>query len=239
VSEHEVAAVEHQHNVETVEAVVRRQMARSLGGRRGMLEAGVPGLVFTLVYVVTKDLRSALLLGMGAAVVALVLRLAQRSTIQYVANAIVGIAIGWAAVHIVAGLGGSRQDQALAFFLPGIVITGVYSVVMIVSCLVRWPFIGFLVGSVSGDPLAWHEDRQIVGLCAKLTWLFLAPGALLVLFEGPVWLLGHAGAMSEDAAVLLLGIARLGVGWPLRLVFWGAMVWLLARDATPVAKPAD
>ena len=149
----EVTPAEHEHNVETVEAVVRRQMARSLGGRRGMLEAGVPGVVFTAVYLIGKDLRTALYAGLAVAIVALVVRVAQRSTIQYVANAIVGIAIGWAAVHLVAGSGGSKGDQAVAFFLPGIVISGVYSVVMALSCVVRWPFVGFLVGSVSGDPV--------------------------------------------------------------------------------------
>lgn len=236
-AEHEVTPQEHEANVETVEAVVRRQMAKSLGGRRGMLEAGLPGVAFTIVWLVASDLQASLLAGCAVAAVALVLRLVQRSTVQYVANAIVGIAIGWGVVHIARGMGGSQQDQALAFFLPGIIITGVYTILMIVSCVVRWPVIGFMVGSVAGDPMAWHEDEQVVTLCTRLTWLFLAPGGILVLLEGPVWLLGWSGAMSVDAAVLILGILRMGVGWPLRLAGWGAMVWLLARNATPVQQP--
>ena len=35
--------------VDTVEALVRRQLAAALGGRRGMVEAAVPGIVFTAV----------------------------------------------------------------------------------------------------------------------------------------------------------------------------------------------
>ncbi len=231
-----VSAEEHELNLETVEAVVRRQMAKSLGGRRGMLEAGIPGVVFTVVYLITQEVRPALIAGAAAAGVALVLRAVQRSTMQYVANAIVGIAIGWLAIHVAAGLGGTKQDQALAFFLPGIVITGVYTVLLVTSCLTRWPAIGFMVGSVAGDPLEWHADSQVVTLCTRLTWLFLAPGAILVLLEGPVWALGRTGAMSADAAVLVLGILRLGVGWPLRAIGWGGMVWLLARDATPISR---
>lgn len=227
---------QHETSVETVEAVVRRQMAKSLGGRRGMLEAGLPGAAFTIVWLVAQDLRVSLIAGCAVAGVALVLRLIQRSTLQYVANAVVGIAIGWGVVHIARGMGGSQEDQALAFFLPGIIITGVYTILMVISCLTRWPVIGFMVGSVAGDPLAWHEDRQIVALCTRLTWLFLAPGGILVLLEGPVWFLGWSGPMSVNAAVLVLGILRLGVGWPLRLAAWGAMVWLLARDATPVER---
>ena len=237
-AEHEVTPQEHEANVETVEAVVRRQMAKSLGGRRGMLEAGLPGIAFTLVWLILQNLQASLIAGCAVAAVALALRLVQRSTVQYVANAIVGIAIGWGVVHIARGMGGSQQDQALAFFLPGIIITGVYTLAMIVSCLARWPVIGFMVGSVAGDPMAWHEDDQVVTLCTRLTWLFLAPGGILVLLEGPVWLLGWTGAMSVNAAVLILGIVRMGLGWPLRIAGWGAMVWLLARNATPVQQPA-
>jgi hypothetical protein len=224
----------HEQTLETVEAVVRRQMSKSLGGRRGMLEAGLPGIAFTVVWIVTKDLKASLLAGCVVAGVALVLRLVQRSNVQYVANAIVGIAIGWLVVHIAQGMGGSKETQALAFFLPGIVITLVYTVLLIVSCLTRWPMIGFMVGSVAGDPLEWHADEQIVTLCTRLTWLFLAPGAILVLLEGPVWILGWTHAMSVDAAVAVLGVLRIGVGWPLRLLGWSAMVWLLARNATPL-----
>ncbi|MCA1982622.1 MAG: DUF3159 domain-containing protein [Nocardioides sp.] len=226
---------EHHHvGVDTVEAVVRRQMAESLGGRRGMLEAALPGLAFTLVWLVAKDIKLAMIAGIALAGVALLWRLVERTTIQYVANAIVGIGIGWLVVHIARNMGGSQEDQALAFFVPGVVITGVYTVLLVISCLVRWPAIGFMVGSVAGDPLEWHDNRQIVTLCTRLTWLFLAPGAILALVEGVVILLGYGGAMHKDAAVLVLGIIRLGIGWPLRLLAWGGMVWLLARNATPL-----
>jgi hypothetical protein len=211
-------------------------MAQSLGGRRGMVEAGVPGLAFTALWLTTKDLRLALGIAGGVAVLALLVRLVQRSTVQYVLNAIVGVGIGWLFVRLAAGSGGSEAEQALAFFLPGIIWSGVYTVVMVASCLLGWPFIGFMVGSVTGDPTAWHENRQVVRLCTRLTWLFLAPGAIGVLLQGPVYLLGSNGAMDTDTAVAVIGVLRLGLGWPLRIAAWGAMVWLLARDATPLEE---
>jgi hypothetical protein len=223
-------------SVETVEAVVRRQMAQSLGGRRGMVEAGVPGLVFTVLWLTTKDLRLALIAAGGVAVGALLIRLLERSTVQYVVNAIVGIGIGWVFVRLAASTGGSEADQALAFFLPGIIWSGAYTVLMVVSCLVGWPFIGFMVGSVTGDPTAWHRDKQVVRLCTRLTWLFLAPGAIGVLLQGPVYVLGHSGTIDTETAVGIIGVLRLGLGWPLRIASWGTMVWLLARNATPVEQ---
>ena len=224
---------------DTVEAVVRHQMAQSLGGRRGMIEAGVPGLVFTVCWLAFKDLRLAIGLAGGVAAVMLVLRLLQRGTLQYVMNAIVGVGIGWLFVHWAGSNGGSASEQALAFFLPGIIWSGVYTLVMAGSCLAGWPFVGFLVGSVTGDPTAWHDDPQIVRLCSRLTWLFLAPGGIGVLLQGPVYLLGRTGTIDTDLAVAIIGVLRLGVGWALRIGSWGAMVWLLARNATPVARPEE
>jgi hypothetical protein len=221
-------------SVDTVEALVRAQMSSALGGRRGMIEAAIPGVLFTTLWLITKDLRTALIVSVGAAVIALVVRLAQRSTVQYVLNAFFAIGIGWVFVRIAASSGGSESDQALAFFLPGILVSLGYTITMAVSCLVGWPFIGFMLGSVTGDPTAWHEDKQVVRLCTRLTWLFLVPGAIGVAIQGPLWLLGWSDTIDVDLAVLLLGVLRVGLGWPLRIGAWGAMIWLLTRDATPI-----
>lgn len=220
--------------VETVEAMVRAQMASALGGRRGMIETGVPGVLFTVIWLTTKDLPLALTSGVVVAAAALVLRLVQRSTVQFCLNALVGIAIGFLFVRLAAASGGSESEQALAFFLPGILISLGYTVLMAGSCLAGWPFIGFLLGSVTGDPTAWHADRQVVSLCSRLTWIFLLPGAVGVLLQGPVWLLGWTGAIDIDLAVLVIGVLRVGLGWPLRILAWTSMIWVLTRDKTPI-----
>jgi len=224
--------------VATVEALVRSQMSTALGGRRGMVEAGIPGMLFTILWLSTKELQLALVVSLVAVGGAIVLRLAQRGTLQYALNALFAIGIGWLFVQIAASSGGSESDQALAFFLPGILVSLGYTIVMAGSCLVGWPFIGFMLGSVTGDPTAWHADKQIVRLCNRLTWVFLAPGAIGVLLQGPVWLLGWADVIDVDLAVLLVGTLRLGLGWPLRIASWSAMIWLLARNATPIDPDA-
>jgi hypothetical protein len=227
-------------SLETVEAVVRKQLTDALGGRRGMLEAAVPTVLFTLLFLTTKDLRIALVSSLVAAVTLLVIRLVQRSSPQFVINALVGIGIGWFFVHLSQRSGGSADDQALAYFLPGIIYSAGYSVVVGLSCLVRWPLVGFMIGSVTGDPTAWHDDPQIVKLCTRLTWLLVLPGMVGVALQGPVWLAGHSDALKPATAVAVLAVLRLGLGWPLRIGALSAMVWLLARNHTPVeqAEPA-
>jgi hypothetical protein len=224
---------------ETVEAAVRQQLSKALGGRRGMAEAAVPTILFTATWLTVRDLNTALTVSICAALVLLAIRLVQRSTVQFVVNALLGIGIGWYFVHRSAAAGGSEQDQALAYFLPGILYNGGYAIVLAMTCLIGWPLVGFMVGSITGDATAWHADRQIVKLCSRLTWLLVAPCIIRVAIQAPIWLAGSSGSLDPDAAVAALGVLKIVLGWPLQLAALGLMVWLLSRNRTPVAdQPA-
>jgi Protein of unknown function (DUF3159) len=222
-------------SIETVEAVVRRQLSSALGGRRGMLEAAVPTIAFTVLWLTTRELQVALAVSIATALVLLVARLVQRSSVQFVVNALVGIGIGWLFVTISARRGGSEDEQALAYFLPGILYNSGYFVLMAFTCLIGWPLVGFMVGSVTGDPTAWHADKQIVRLCAQLTWLLALPCLVRVVVQAPIWLAGNSGALDVDAAIAALGVLKLALGWPLQLAALGTMLWLLGRNRTPIA----
>ncbi len=222
----------------TVEAVVRTQLATALGGRRGMAEAAVPTILFTVLWLSVGDLQVALSVSVGAAVVLLLVRLVQRSTVQFVVNALFGIGIGWFFVQRAAAAGGSAEEQALAYFLPGILYNTGYAVVLAATCLVGWPLVGFMVGSITGDATAWRQDRQVVKLCSRLTWLLVLPCVVRAGVQAPIWLAGSSGTMDPDTAVAALGVLKIVMGWPLQLAALGSMVWLLARDRTPVEPDA-
>jgi len=223
---------------DTVESLVRQQLGQALGGRRGMIEAAVPTLVFTVLWLTTRNLTVALSASVVVAVAELAVRLVQRSTVKFVVNALVGIGIGWFFVHLSASRGGSADDQALAYFLPGLLYNAGYAVVFGFTCLIGWPLVGFMIGSVTGDPTAWHSDRQIVRLCSQLTWLLVLPCAVRAVVQGPIWLAGHSGSMSADTAVAMLGVLKVAMGWPLQLAALGAMSWLLGRNHTPLESGA-
>jgi Protein of unknown function (DUF3159) len=205
----------------TVEAAVRAQLTKALGGPRGVVEAAVPTIVFTVTYLVSKELKLSLILGAGAAVVLLVVRALQRSTIQFVFNSLVGIAI--------AAFFALRSGKAADVFLPGILYNAGYAVAMLISIALRWPVVGFIIGSVTGDPTAWHKDRGIVRLCSRLTWLLLIPCLLRVIVQYPLYLAGHVG---------WLGATKLIMGWPLQVAALAIMVWMLAQGSTPLADTA-
>jgi hypothetical protein len=220
--------------VDTVEAVVRRQLSRALGGRRGMVEAASPTITFTVTYVSTKNLTLAIGLSLGVALLLLGIRLVQRTTVQYVVNALVGIGVGCFFVWLGGRNGGDESQQALAYFVPGILYNTVYGLLMLLSILVRWPAVGLMVGAVSDEPTAWHRDRQVVRLCSQLTWVLVVPCAVRVAVQAPIYLGGRT-ADDADPYITALGIAKVAMGWPLQIAALGVMVWLLARDRTPVS----
>lgn len=218
---------------DTVEAVVRAQLSRALGGRRGMIEAAVPTLCFTLIFLPTRELQIAVAVSVAVALVLLAVRLLQRSTVQFVVNSLVGIGIGTFFAWRSAQGGGSADDQALAYFVPGLIYNAGYAVLMVLSILVRWPVVGFMVGSVAGDPTEWHRDRQVVRLCRNLTWMLALPCVVRVLVQVPIYV---AGKSADDPGPMIaaLGISKIVMGWPLQIAALAGMAWLLARDRTPV-----
>jgi hypothetical protein len=217
----------------TVEEVVRAQLSKALGGRRGMLEAAVPTAVFTILFLTTHNLELTVAVSVACSAVLLVLRLVQRSSTQFVLNSLFGIGIGAFFAWRAARGGGDANDQALAYFLPGILYNTVYSVLMIVSIVTRWPLIGFMVGSVTGDPTGWREDPHVVRLCGRLTWFLVLPCVVRVLVQGPIYLAGRNDWWHKDSAVAALGATKLAMGWPLQIAALGAMLWLLSRNRTP------
>lgn len=206
---------------DTVEAVVRTQLAKALGGKRGMLEAALPTLGFVYTFLATDQLRTALIVGGSAAAVLLVIRLVQRQTPQFVLNSLFGFAIAAAFVL--------RTGRAEDLFLPGMIYNAVVAGLMILSIAVRWPFIGLMIGSVTGDLSAWRRDPLVVRLCTRLTWLFVLPNLVRLAVQVPFYLAGNLAALAA---------AKIVLGWPLAVAAFAAMLWLLARGRTPLTPTA-
>jgi hypothetical protein len=206
---------------DTVEHVIRTKLTEALGGRRGIVESAVPTIAFTLGYVLSHDLRRSLTIAIGLAVVLLVVRVLQRQPVQFVVNSLVGIGV--------AALFAARSGKAEDVFLPGILYNAGYAALMTLSILVRWPVVGLMIGSVTGDVSAWRQDPAVVRLCGRLTWVLVAPCAIRVAVQYPLYLAGQVG---------WLGATKIALGWPLQVAALSLMAYLLTRGRTPLRVPA-
>jgi hypothetical protein len=139
--------------------------------------------------------------------------------VQFVVNSLVGIAI--------AAVFASRSGRAEDVFLPGIIYNAAYTVGLTLSVLVRWPLVGLMIGSVTGDLTSWRSDPAVLRLCSRLTWVLVVPCAVRVAVQYPLYLAGEVG---------WLGVSKIALGWPLQVAALAVMVYLLARGRTPLER---
>ena len=203
-----------------------------------MLEAAVPTIAFTVIFLTVHDLRLAIIVSVACAGVLLAIRLVQRSTPQFVLNALVGIGIGALFAWRAAKGGGDAGEQALAYFLPGLLYNLVYGAVMVFTIVIRWPRRRVHRGQRGRRP-----DRVAPGQARRppVQPADLAPGTAVprrVVVQGPIYLAGRNDWWSTDSAVAALGVAKLAMGWPLQVAALAAMVWVLSRNSIPI-KPGE
>jgi hypothetical protein len=200
-----------------VEELVRHELAQSLGGWRGMLEAALPFVAFTAAWMIGRELYPALGAAVAAAVILAVVRLVQRQSVRYVATAVVPTAV--AAVIAL------RTGRAEDVFLPGILYNGGLAVLSLFTIAVRRPLVGFIIGAAVGDPTGWAKDRGLVRMTTKLTLVLAVPYLLRFAIQLPLFLAGQ---------VVLLGVAKVVLGWPLLLAALAVIGLMLSKGRTPI-----
>jgi Protein of unknown function (DUF3159) len=200
-----------------VEEFVRYQLGQSLGGARGMVESALPFVAFTIAWVVSRQLYPAIGAAVGTALVLAMIRLLQRQSIKYVAQAVIPTAI--------AVLIATRTGRAQDVFLPGILYNGALAVLSVLTVIIRRPLVGFIIGAAVGDPTGWAKDRGLVRMTSKLTLVLAVPYVTRFVIQMPLFLAGE---------VVWLGVAKVLLGWPLLIAALTVMGLMLSKGKTPM-----
>lgn len=198
----------------------------AIGGVRGLVESTLPGLVFVVVFVATRELTPSLVSSLVFALGAVVVRLVQRTPVTQAFSGVLGIVVGvvWA----------WWTGQARDFFAGGLLANAGYLAAMVISIAVRWPAVGVVVGLLRGEGTAWRNDPERARERHRsvwATWVMAAVFALRLAVQVPLYLAG------EDA-VGALGTAKLAMGVPLFAVaLW--ITWLLVGSRAARADLPD
>ena len=178
---------------------------KAIGGWRGLIDSGLPSMLFILIFVFQKNLNNALIASLVLGGVLLVIRLFERKSLTQVFSGFIGLSISvfltW------------RTKDASNFFLTGIVTNGIYGFFLLISVLIRKPLIGYLVGSLVGDTSEWLKHPLLVRAYTTVTWLWVAVFGLRLIVQIPLYL---------NDNIALLGTVKIFMGWPLYLF----AVWL-------------
>lgn len=213
------------HPNPTVEQVIRHRLSTALGGWRGSLEAAAPMVAFVAVWTWQKDVMTAVVAAGVLTVVLAVVAVIQKQSLQFILSAVFATAI--------AAFFALRSGRAQDAFLPGILTSAAWGVGTLVSVLVRWPVVGFMVGAgdprMAEDPFAWRRDPGLVRVCQRLTLVLVALYAVRVAIMLPLYFAGQ---------VAWLGVTKVALGWPAWVVAVAVMGWILMRGNTPQVVPA-
>lgn len=182
-------------------------LVEALGGKRGLIDSGLPAVVFVFVnslVQVVAERDTALQTAIGAAVltgvVTIVVRLARKEPLQQAVSGFLGLAL--------AAFFAIRSGEARGFFLPGIWINIGYGALFLGSALVGRPIVGAIYAAVDGLGARWREDPRLRRVFAYATvgWALVFGARAAV--QGTLYLLDRPG---------LLAAARLLMGWPLTI----------------------
>ncbi|MEY2663531.1 MAG: hypothetical protein RIR35_339 [Actinomycetota bacterium] len=190
----------------------KAKIVNALGGTKGLIDSGLPALVFLVSFNFTKDVTQSSYYALALSLVLTLLRLVKRETIQHAISGVIGVAVcAWLA---------NRSGKAEDFYLPGLWTNAIYGAAYLISIIVRWPVIGLVIGPLLEENLRWRKDPARTRVYIKATWLWVAMFAIRLIVQYPLYLSGNVNA---------LGTARLIMGYPL-FVATAWLTWIVIKS---------
>ncbi|OSC37469.1 DUF3159 domain-containing protein [Mycobacterium decipiens] len=169
---------------------------------------GVSGLVYSSLPVVTfvvassaAGLLPAIGFALGMAALILLWRLIRRESTQPAVAGFFGVAVCALIAYVV--------GQSKGYFLLGIWMSFLWAVVFALSILIRRPVVGYLWSWVTGRDRGWRGVPRAVYAfdVATLGWTLVFAARFIV-----------QRLLYDADETGWLGVARIGMGWPLTAV---------------------
>jgi hypothetical protein len=71
----------------------RDKVIDAFGGKKGLIDSGIPSVVFLIVFNLQRELQTALIAAISISAVLTIIRLAKRDTIQHAMSGFIGILV--------------------------------------------------------------------------------------------------------------------------------------------------
>lgn len=197
----------------------RDKVLAAFGGKKGLIDSGIPSIVFLLVFNIYDDLSLALKASIAISIITTIIRLVKRDTLQHALSGFVGVLIcAWIA---------NRTGNAADVYAPKLLINLVYGSAYLIANLIGWPIIGIMLGPILGENFLWRNNERRKRAYIRAGWVWVALFAVRLIVQYPIYKSGN---------VNLLGTVNLVMGYPL-FILAGYATWLLIRDV-PLAHKA-
>jgi hypothetical protein len=198
----------------------RDKVINALGGRKGLIDSGLPAVVFLIVFNINQDLQGAIWASLSLAIILAIWRLIRKDTIQHSISGVIGV--------LICAYFANRSGNATDFYIPKLLTNLGYGTVYLIANLVGWPILGLVLGPLLGENFTWRNNPRRKKMYIKASWLWVALFFSRIAVQYPIYKSGN---------VNLLGTVNLAMGYPL---FFAAAYgsWLIIRSEPPIDNKA-
>ena len=194
----------------------RDKVINALGGKKGLIDSGLPAVVFLIVFNFNQDLQRAIWAALSLAIILAIWRLIRKDTIQHSISGVIGV--------LICAYFANRSGNATDFYIPKLLTNLGYGTVYLIANLVGWPILGLVLGPLLGENFTWRNNPRRKKMYIKASWLWVALFFSRIAVQYPIYKSGN---------VNLLGTVNLAMGYPL---FFAAAYgsWLIIKSEPPI-----
>jgi hypothetical protein len=199
----------------------RDKVVNALGGKKGLIDSGVPSIVFLVVFNISKEVNAAIMAALTLSLVLAIFRLIKKDTIQHSVSGVIGV--------LICAYFANKSGNASDFYIPKLLTNLGYGAVYLIANLVGWPILGVVLGPLLGENFSWRNNPARKRMYIKASWIWVAMFFSRIAVQYPIYKSGN---------VNLLGTVNLAMGYPL---FFAAAygTWLVIKSGPPAVKVTD
>ena len=199
----------------------RDKVVNALGGKKGLIDSGVPSIVFLVVFNISKEVNTAIMSALALSLTLAIFRLIKKDTIQHSVSGVIGV--------LICAYFANKSGNASDFYIPKLLTNLGYGTVYLIANLVGWPILGVVLGPLLGENFTWRYNPARKRMYVKASWIWVAMFFSRIAVQYPIYKSGN---------VNLLGTVNLAMGYPL---FFAAAygTWLVIKSGPPAVKVSD
>lgn len=185
-----------------------------LGGTRAAIEATVPPVAFVAAWLISgRSIEWGAGVAVVASIIVALISFARGRKPRAVILGLLGV--------VVAALIAMYTGQARDFFLVQILSNAASALAWTISIIVRWPFLGLIVGTIIGTKARWRKDPVLLRAYNRASVVWVWQYLIRIIVFGSLYLLDW---------VVALATARVVLTWPLVAACIAVSGWVLFRS---------